>query len=75
MTVGDLKKAIGDLPDDMELIGEWRDGGQKEIMYSEVCTHEHGGLHHSEESLQDTEAFDPEGWSKLDKPTLKLVVF
>lgn len=81
MDLGKLRrfiKEIEHLPDETELIVEQKDGGQDEALCVEVCVYEHGGgLHHSEEDFKEAEKekdFDPEGWWKLDVPSVKITM-
>jgi hypothetical protein len=78
MDVGGLRKMLEGLPDDMKVIGEWKDGGQDSVLSAEVCTYENGGLHYSEEtmkvSLRDGDGLDRDCWEKLKKPTFKISV-
>ena len=73
MTVGEMRKAMEGLPDDMEVFGESWDG-QRDVICGEVCTHENGGLQYPAEYMEDREAFDPECWSPLDKPTFRIML-
>ncbi len=75
MNVGDLRKAIQGLPDEMELVGDAA-YGQQDIWCIEVCTHQYRGLHYSESDIEDFLAEEPgfcsDNWEPLTNPTLKI---
>ena len=77
MKVGELRKALEGLPDEMELVGEAA-YGQQNILYAAVCTHQYDGMHHQEtdrvEYLEKQEDFYPNRWGQLDTPTFKIVL-
>lgn len=81
MNVGELRAALEGLPDDMEVIGEFGNSGQKNVVYAEVCTHEHKGLSYHRECMEESlrgengpTMADPELWDELEKQTFKIVM-
>jgi hypothetical protein len=52
MNVGQLRKALEGLPDDIELISQFGTAGQKDVVYTDLCTHENGGMHYSTEAME-----------------------
>jgi len=77
MNVGELRKALEGLPDDMELVGE-ASYGQQDILCTSVCTHQYDGMHHRVEDrveyLEKYEDFYPDYWGPLNVPTFKIVL-
>lgn len=72
MNLGELRRFIqetANLPDETEIIVEQKDGGQDEALCVEVCTHEDGGLHCTEEDITD-----PDQCDELEKPSVKITM-